>query len=110
MFSKLVLASAALSSTEALKISLGGKREDCSWNMERWKSPHETQDFNKYHNGGTKYEDPDFPADESSLFWRSHLSTMSATTANLYIQKVNSWARPSELVDGTPNLWGDYGV
>ena len=70
MFSKLLVATAALSSTEALKIKLGGVQENCSFNIERMTSAHARGDFAKYSHSSSPYKDPEFPGDESSLFWR----------------------------------------
>lgn len=63
--------------------------------------------FNRNSGRGDLYEDPTFPADESSLFWRDYLrdSDMPQT----YINEVTGWARPSELTT-KPNLWGSKGV
>ena len=74
MFSKLLIASTACLTADALRVSnkaeLFRVNESCGANIARWSSPNETQDFRKYSGGGTLYNDPDFPADESSLFWR----------------------------------------
>lgn len=63
-------------------------------------------DYDTFH--GSSYNDPSFPAAESSLFWRKHLR--GTQMPNLYIREVTGWARPSEIVKGHPSLWGSKGV
>ena len=78
MFSKIVLASAAVATTEAMHLKLHSKSkavsETCDYNIERMTSGSNTDgSFAKFSNGGALFEDPDFPANESSLFWRGNL-------------------------------------
>jgi len=56
------------------------------------------------------YEDPEFTADESSLFWRDFLrDDMAQNYIDLGIN-TRDWMRPTELVDGSPSMWGDLGI
>ena len=114
MFSKLLLASAAISHTEAINLKmqalLKGVSETCDYNIQRIESPQEAADFKKYSGGSTPFVDSSFPAEESSLFWRQHL--MDSEMPQTFINEVTGWARPSELVGKgkKPNLWGKKGV
>ena len=77
MFSKLLLASAAISYSEAIDLKLAallkGVHETCDYNLERIESPAEEADYKKYAGGSTPYVDASFPAEESSLFWKKYL-------------------------------------
>jgi len=83
------------------------------------KSKHETEDFYKYSSGDKLYEDPDFPADKSSLYWPKY--EWDGDMPPDYDEKVTGWARPTELVrqarykqpakpDAEPSLWGSGGI
>ena len=50
--------------------------------------------------GSNQYEDPLFPADDTSLFWATKYNYTTKKTNDLiasYRKKVDHWARPSEL-------------
>ena len=79
MFSKLLVASAAISSSSAIQLKthhltrLLGVNESCDYNIQRATSSRNERDFNANSGKSDLYEDPDFPADESSLFWRDYM-------------------------------------
>jgi len=121
MFSKTLLLSTAMCGTEAIRLHSGAhsktragvynKLRDvntCGNNIKRWSSTHETEDFIKYSNHEELYEDPDFGAEESSLFLRDHL--YDGEMIGTYTENVTGWARPSEMTEGKPSLWGSKGV
>ena len=65
---------------------------------------------------GTEYDDEDFPADASSLYWNLQLAVpQSNDTAliRMYQKNVTGWASPRDLdkaAAGKPELWGKKGV
>ena len=75
-------------------------------------SAHARGDYAKYSHSSSPYKDPEFPADESSLYWRNHLRDSEQPNAyNDPKWGVTGWARPSELVKtGSPSLFGSHGV
>ena len=60
-----------------------------------------------YSGGDELYEDPTFPADETSLVWRDYIRNDKGLDL---AERVDHWARPSELVKNNPTLWGWEGV
>jgi len=111
MFSKLVLTTAAISTTNALNLRLTSRQveETCTYNLQRMKSPRATSDWNKYKDSSTPYDDPEFPANQSSLFWDKY--HWEETMPRDYTKNVVGWKRPEELYPNeTPSLWGKKGV
>lgn len=58
--------------------------------------------------GAGLFKDDEFPADESSLFWRNHL--VNAKDAKDMKKGITAWKRPSEMkYKNDPELWGSLG-
>ena len=130
MFSKVLVASAAISLTSAIQLKthhlakLLGVNESCGFNIQRATSSR--SEFRSKSGGRTLFRDSDFPADESSLFWRNYL--YDNEMPQKFLNEVTGWARPQEILDSinnphwgdqykggegataTPNLWGTKGV
>ena len=79
MLSTLLIASSALLTTEALRVGTMSKTtagamipETCTANIQRLSGAVNRGDYAKHQGDTTKYTDPDFPPNESSLFWSGH--------------------------------------
>jgi hypothetical protein len=96
--------------------SIFNKYEDkCTLNLERLYSDESSKVFDQFNSKGKPFEDADFPAGQSSLFWDSQIEYdqpgNTSDVIRVYKHKVDSWARPSEIVKGgAPDLWGSQGV
>jgi hypothetical protein len=69
------------------------------------------------------FEDDKFPADLSSCFWpddktavqgdpssRSFGQGNSTDVIKMYTDRIEGFKRPSEMIEGEPNLWGKKGI
>ena len=113
MFSKLLLTTAAISSSQAIRLGFLGDKADtamCSYNVDRMMSGNNDDDFNEYSGGSDLYVDATFPADQSSLFWMQF--RRDNEIPQLYLNEVKGWARPSAMEKGDhdPILWGNKGI
>ena len=81
------------------------------WNgVKRWTSKGNSwATFNAAHaSGAGKFEDAEFGAEWSSLYWKDYLS--SASDAQAMRNRIKGWKRPSEIqTSGSPSLWGSTG-
>ena len=99
MISKIALLYA---SAQAIKIS--GVEETCTSNIDRMGTQDEAYTSRVGKAGA--WNDPKFPADTSSLFWKSDPESLKTSMQ----KSVSGWKTPREIEGKTPSLWGSKGV
>jgi hypothetical protein len=97
----------AVSAAQVKTLATSWRENDltCSFNLERLRKGDEGAWEN--HTKGELFEDEQFPASRTSLYWNDYPSSSVRRT----YKKVTSWKRPSEMEGGVvPKLWGDLSI
>jgi hypothetical protein len=81
----------------------------CDYGIDRWLHESNSQDtFDKAFAGSDKWQDPLFPADKTSLYWKDFPTRKAYMTASL--DKVSHWKSPPEIdPENIPKFYGDAG-